>query len=244
MKSILKLACAALALTLGLSAIAVPQDGHAHGDAHGGSHGDAHSDTDKQAAKAAMIAEQLITYPDQLCALSGKAVDRKGTATNVIYEGRLYRFCCTNCSESFEADHDPEVIARVNAAIVKAQSANYPLKTCPISGKAFEKDAEPTNVFYGTRLVKLCCGRCAKSFAKDPSETVAKLDAAYIAAQRPTYKGTSCPVSGEALGSMGEPINVLYGNTLVRLCCKGCVKSYKKNPAKFMAKKAEPGTAK
>ncbi|MGK0218588.1 MAG: YHS domain-containing protein [Planctomycetota bacterium] len=226
MKSILKLACAALALTIGISAISVPQDG---------------GDAKAKAAEAAMIAEQLITYPDQLCAMSGKAVDSKGTATNVLHEGRLYRFCCTHCSESFEADPDPEIIARVDAAIVKAQSANYPLKTCPISGKAFEKDDEPTNVFYGTRLVQLCCGRCAKSFAKDPSKTIAALDAAYIAQQLPTYKGKTCPVSGEALGSMGDPINVLYGNTLVQLCCKGCVRSYKKNPAKFMAKKAEHG---
>lgn len=172
---------------------------------------------------------------------AGQAVDIKGTATNIIHEGRLYRFCCGHCAESFQDEPDPKIIASVDAAIVKAQSADYPLKTCPISGKAFAKDAEPTNVFYGTRLVRLCCGRCAKSFAKDPSATIAALDAAYIAAQLPTYKGKTCPVSGEALGSMGKPINMLYGNTLVQLCCKGCVKSYKKNPAKLMAKKAKPG---
>lgn len=224
MKSILKLACAALALTLGLSAIAAPQDKGA----------------DQKSSEAAMIAEQLPTYPTQNCAISGKPVDSKGTATNIIHEGRLVRFCCTHCSAGFQADPDPEVIAHLNAAIVKAQAADYPLKACPISGKAFEEDAEPTDVFYGTRLVRLCCGRCAKSFAKDPSGSIAKLDAAYIAAQLPTYKGKTCPVSGEDLGSMGEPINVLYGNTLVRLCCKGCVKSYKRNPAKFMAKKTLP----
>lgn len=41
-----------------------------------------------------------------------------------------------------------------------------------------------------------------------------------------------CPVSGEALGSMGEPpVEVIDGRE-VRFCCGGCVKGYKNDPTK------------
>ena len=43
-------------------------------------------------------------------------------------------------------------------------------------------------------------------------------------------------MSGETLGSMGEPVEVLYGTQLLRLCCKGCMKSFAKNPRKLVAK--------
>ena len=33
-----------------------------------------------------------------------------------------------------------------------------------------------------------------------------------------------CPVSGEKLGSMGEPIKVKVGKEAVFMCCKGCLK--------------------
>ncbi len=35
---------------------------------------------------------------------------------------------------------------------------------------------------------------------------------------------------------MGEPINYVSGNRLVRLCCKGCIKTFRKDPTKFTAK--------
>ena len=45
-----------------------------------------------------------------------------------------------------------------------------------------------------------------------------------------------CPVSGEKLGSMGEPVDVLYGTRLVRLCCKSCGKEMRKDGAAVVAK--------
>jgi YHS domain-containing protein len=39
-----------------------------------------------------------------------------------------------------------------------------------------------------------------------------------------------CPVSGEKLGSMGDPIKVQVGPETIFLCCKGCLKQ-KINPA-------------
>ena len=47
-----------------------------------------------------------------------------------------------------------------------------------------------------------------------------------------------CVVSGEKLGSMGEPIVLEYQGQQIKLCCKNCKPDFEKEPAKFMAKLA------
>ena len=63
-----------------------------------------------------------------------------------------------------------------------------------------------------------------------------KLDAAYADAQRADYPLEMCVVSGAKLGSMGEPVEIVAGNTLVRFCCQSCVPTFKKNPSEFLSK--------
>lgn len=45
----------------------------------------------------------------------------------------------------------------------------------------------------------------------------------------------TCPVSGEQLGSMGDPIVLAQPGREVKLCCEGCVKSYEDGPEEFNA---------
>jgi YHS domain-containing protein len=47
------------------------------------------------------------------------------------------------------------------------------------------------------------------------------------------YPLKKCPVSDEALGEHGKPVKVTYEGTDVWLCCKSCIKDFKKEPAKF-----------
>jgi len=54
------------------------------------------------------------------------------------------------------------------------------------------------------------------------------------AEQAKTYPLTTCLVSGDKLGGMGETIDCLYEGKLVRFCCKGCIKSFNKNPDKYL----------
>lgn len=61
-------------------------------------------------------------------------------------------------------------------------------------------------------------------------------DAAVIAAQSPIYPVATCVISGEALGGMGEVVNVVQDGRLVKLCCEGCVKKLAADPAAAMAK--------
>lgn len=45
-----------------------------------------------------------------------------------------------------------------------------------------------------------------------------------------------CLVSGEKLGSMGEPVVFSHEGQEVKLCCKSCRPDFEKEPAKFIAK--------
>ena len=48
------------------------------------------------------------------------------------------------------------------------------------------------------------------------------------------YPLSKCPISGEKLGGMGKPFKVTHEGTDVYLCCKGCLKDFNKDPAKYM----------
>lgn len=44
-----------------------------------------------------------------------------------------------------------------------------------------------------------------------------------------------CPVMGEPLGSMGKPVPVTVDGETLFVCCRGCVKKVKADPAKYFA---------
>lgn len=50
------------------------------------------------------------------------------------------------------------------------------------------------------------------------------------------YPLDTCLVSDEKLGSMGKPYVLIYEGQEIKLCCKGCEKGFKKEPAKYMKK--------
>ncbi|MEM7602386.1 MAG: hypothetical protein AAF357_13335, partial [Verrucomicrobiota bacterium] len=50
------------------------------------------------------------------------------------------------------------------------------------------------------------------------------------------YPLTTCVVSGEALGSMGTPVEVVHNGVKVKLCCKSCIDDFKATPEVFVAK--------
>lgn len=57
------------------------------------------------------------------------------------------------------------------------------------------------------------------------------------------YPLKKCVVSDEAFGGeMGKPVKVTHEGTDVYLCCKSCLKDFKKDPAKYvqMVKEAAP----
>lgn len=66
----------------------------------------------------------------------------------------------------------------------------------------------------------------------------AALPAAPVAPSAPAarYGGqVRCPVTGEELGSMGEPVAVAVGGRTVYVCCRGCATRAAADPAKTLA---------
>lgn len=121
--------------------------------------------------------------------------------------------------------------------VIKAQLPSYPLKTCVISGEALGSMGDVIEHVWEGRLVRFCCKGCIRGFEKDPKETIAKIDAAVIAAQKPSYPLKTCVVSGEPFGGeMGDPVDYVYGTRYVKLCCGGCKRGMRKNAAAHMAK--------
>ena len=49
------------------------------------------------------------------------------------------------------------------------------------------------------------------------------------------YSMTVCPVSGEKLGSMGDPVVMTHEGTTVKLCCDHCIAKFNAEPAKYVA---------
>jgi YHS domain-containing protein len=122
------------------------------------------------------------------------------------------------------------------AAEENPQAKDYPLDTCPVSGKKLGSMGEPVDYLHDGRLVRFCCKGCIKRFQAEPEKYLEKLDAAAFAKQKKDYPLDTCVVSGEKLGSMGEPVDYLHDGRLVRFCCKGCIKGFHKDPEKFLKK--------
>ncbi|WP_438481150.1 hypothetical protein [Oleiharenicola lentus] len=77
----------------------------------------------------------------------------------------------------------------------------------------------------------------------------AKPAPAATAEQVAAYPLNICVVSEEKLGEMGKPIDYVYQkegqpDRLVRLCCKGCVKDFKKDPEKYLKQIDDAAAAK
>ena len=55
------------------------------------------------------------------------------------------------------------------------------------------------------------------------------------------YPLKTCVVAGGKLGSMGKPVAYVYKQAgqpdrTVMFCCKGCIRKFEKEPAKYLAK--------
>ena len=65
-----------------------------------------------------------------------------------------------------------------------------------------------------------------------PAES--ELASEQIKEQRENYPTDMCVVSGDKLGSMGEPVERVVLGRLVKLCCNACIDSLEKNPVRFV----------
>lgn len=245
-------ACSVLALLLVLTAgCAQKNSSHSQGDGHDHSHdqgaaatpaSDPSTEAATSSAEAAGLtaggrdmAMQMATYPVSTCVVCNADLASQGGAVDRLHEGRLVRTCCADCQAKFEAAPSG-FLETIDAAVIAAQKSGYPLETCLVEGGKLGAKGEPVAKIHGTRLVQFCCSDCGPEFDKNPAAALAQLDAAYIEKQKASYVPKQCPLMNRAeLGSMGEPVDILYGNRLVRLCCADCIEGFWKDPVAAIA---------
>ncbi|GAB4553592.1 MAG: hypothetical protein Tsb0013_16020 [Phycisphaerales bacterium] len=169
------------------------------------------------------------TLPD--CPVGGP-LGSMGDPVVKVYDNREVRFCCAGCINEFESNR-AKYWGLIDAEIVEQQLMHYPIDTCIVTGKELSEDA--VNHVHNNRLVRLLNAEAVATFKADPEKHLESLDKAIIEAQLDNYPMDTCPVGGK-LGSMGEPVNFIYMNRLVRLCCAGCESSIADDPDTYMAK--------
>jgi YHS domain-containing protein len=175
-------------------------------------------------------------YTLSTCPVSGENLGSMGDPVVKVYEGREVRFCCASCVGAFEKD-PAKYLANIDEMIIAQQMPYYPLKNCVVNpGDPLDiEGAHDVSVRYVhfNRLVRFCCDGCTGKFEKNPEKFLAVIDAAVIDAQTEDYPLTTCVISGEKLGGMGDTLDKVYANRLVRLCCAGCVEEFERDPAKY-----------
>ncbi|MBX3323882.1 MAG: hypothetical protein KF757_12930 [Phycisphaeraceae bacterium] len=185
------------------------------------------------------------------------------SAGTVEYKGKTIGICCPGCGKQFlawdetrkdefvalavahrepgmegHADQDMEKPADTAAITDASWTEPYALNTCPVSGQKLGSMGDPIVAMYDGREVRFCCGGCIDKFEANQAKYWKAIDEQIIKEQLPYYPVETCIVSGEPLTEHGEDIanNMVYGNRLLRLCCKMCEREFKADPKKFIEK--------
>ncbi|MDY7107443.1 MAG: hypothetical protein SYC29_02290 [Planctomycetota bacterium] len=174
-------------------------------------------------------------YPLDTCIVSGEQLGSMGDPVIKHYDGREVRFCCAACVDRFEADQE-QYMGKIDEKIVEARLMHYPIDTCIVAGGKLGSMGDPVNLVHNNRLVRFCCAGCQPKFKADPAKFFKALDQKIIEQQTKTYPLTTCVVTDAQLGSMGDPVDYVYGNRLVRFCCASCIRKFEAEPEKYMAK--------
>jgi YHS domain-containing protein len=182
------------------------------------------AESDTRAAKTAQ--------PHPRSVMSEMSSRRTSVAAALALAGVL---CAQHQEPAPKADSKPPKAAFVQKSEV------YPLDTCVVSGEKL--DDEAVTFTAGGQTFRTCCTKCQAKVEKDPAAFAKKVEAAAIASQTARYALTTCPVSGEKLGAMGEPVPLMLDGTLVKLSCPHCTDKAKAKAAEIVAKVREAAYA-
>jgi YHS domain-containing protein len=115
---------------------------------------------------------------------------------------------------------------------------------CPVTDEALGSMGEPIVVRLGERTIYVCCQACVNAVKRNPQRYLLKVDAELHTLQYPdrTPRQTTtpwggqkaCPITGEALGEMCEPIPMELGGRTIFVCCEPCVDVARRSPAKYL----------
>ena len=86
----------------------------------------------------------------------------------------------------------------------------------------------------GAAVIGLFLLGCGEKQAEQQAAPVTQAQPAQQTAQ--VYPIDWCIVSGEKLGSMGDPVVYNHNGRTVKFCCSSCIKKFESNPAMYIAK--------
>lgn len=120
-------------------------------------------------------------------------------------------------------------------AVPSSDPAAYPLDTCIVSEERLGEHGDPVVKKYDGREIRFCCAMCVGDFEESSASYLQKLNAEIIRTQGPSYPLDTCVVSNEPLGgAMGDPVDLVVGNRLIRLCCTSCEEDVLASPVKYV----------
>ena len=182
-----------------------------------------------QAIGQQQTAESNLTDDDRLqiavqkiCPVSGSELGSMGEPIKVRVGEQIAYLCCAGCQgKNLDASHWATIQHRIAAAQgicpIMEQPVNAPKKSTVVNG----------------RQVFVCCPPCIPKIQADIDGSLAKVNSyntAFIAKERQIASDkihamaqAICPVTGNELGSMGEPFKVKVGEEVAFLCSKDCV---------------------
>ncbi len=153
--------------------------------------------------------------------------------------GREIRFESAQCAATFEIDR-AKYLNPANEQMVREQLPQYPAMNCAVmpeksltdpTGANADKDE---NIIVGNRLVRTCCGQCARRVRRDPVKWLAQVDKGIVADQGAKYALKACVISGAPLPA--EPVNVFIGSRLVEVATPADALKAQQNPIETLAK--------
>ncbi|MEZ6096113.1 MAG: hypothetical protein R3C03_18125 [Pirellulaceae bacterium] len=167
--------------------------------------------------------EELQIAVQGICPVSGERLGEMGAPIKVQVGEQIAYLCCEACKDmELNAEH----WQTIQENIANAQGK------CPIMNKPVDASMDSTVV--NGQKVFVCCPPCIEKIKADTAGSLTKVNdnySAFVAKQRQAISNQLhihaqgiCPVTGEKLGSMGEPVKVPVGDEEVAfLCCKSCV---------------------
>jgi YHS domain-containing protein len=124
------------------------------------------------------------------------------------------------------------LVAPAALAAPYSDTKHYTLGVCAVEGVPLGDN--PVVKEIEGRQVKFCCEGCAGKYEADPATHGAKLDEKIVEQQMDDYPMTTCVVAGGELGSMGDPVEYVHENRLVRFCCAGCKGKFEADPKTYI----------
>lgn len=132
-------------------------------------------------ADAVMIADQLPYYPLRTSLIDNRALGAQ--PLDFIWGNRLFRAVDAADREQILAD-PAAAICRLDRAVIVAQTPTYGMpEKCPVQGDILPTDRK-VDVVVANRMVRVCCGRCARLVRARPYQYLGMIEYANREAAR------------------------------------------------------------